>query len=187
MSAKDLTSILEREGFAYLVLPRLSHEKVLSLLEDKSKILFVAQYFDLIIRAVNVSGLEYRHALRYAEALEGLINLERILEGGDELVMARESARSVLCHSSNPIKTAVVIIDEIAALERKFPILRYITQGMRRDLVRVCVSFMNELGSLNQLQVLLKDKVGSSADVLYLIAEHDIPELLENPKVETII
>ena len=63
--------------------------------------------------------------------------------------MATESVKSVLCHSSNPIKTAVVIIDEITALEGRFPILRYITQGMRKDLVRICVSFMNDLGTLS--------------------------------------
>ena len=58
---------------------------------------------------------------------------------------------------------------------------------MREKLVKICIELLNNLGTLDEFKAMMTDKITSGQDSLYHMGKLAVPEMLENPKVKTLI
>lgn len=138
--------------------------------------------------SISFKEMDVTIAERFINVITDLLNLEALIEGGnDKEKIAAESVMSIFCHTLNPIKMGVLVIDALAILQKRFNVLNYLTAPLKADIIKILVGFMNNLGSIHQIRDLVTEKVTSGQDVLYLIGKHNIIEMLENPKMKSII
>ena len=137
--------------------------------------------------SIQFKEMDVTLAERYILIINELLNLDKLMEGGDLERMAAQSVMSIFCHTLNPIKMGVLIVDSLMTLKKRFHVLNYLIEPLRENIVQTLVGFMNNLGSIYQIRDLVTEKVTSGQDVLYLIGKHSINELLENPKMKSII
>jgi hypothetical protein len=124
-----------RKGFAHLAIATMSNYTIIEIFQQKTNILHISQHFNLFMNRLKLGEVSYNEAEKLIHCFIELLNIETLLEGGDHLKQSRESVKSILCHTLNPIKTGVMILTAGNILTQKYPILKYLTEPMNEDII----------------------------------------------------
>ena len=75
------------------------------------------------------------------------MNLDALFNNENKMRLAIESTKCLLVHSTNPIKTAIMIIDALKIIEHKYIVLEYLTESMVEKLIIITIEFLDNLGT----------------------------------------
>ncbi len=111
----------------------------------------MATHFDLFMSHLRVSRLDEETATKLITAFKTLLNLTALFEGEDESTLRIAASNSIMCHTQNPFKVGVMIIDASEKIAELYPVIKYKTKLLRDNIVKVLESLINKIDSLGKL------------------------------------